>query len=145
GEEDRQAALVLRDHAALAVDQTTAEIAHLVDHHVVGGLAQRRGHLIGIGVDGIAHHLDGHGIYFHCRSASVTMMWPLSFTAARSPLPIKVVELGSSITAGPTISVPAASAGRQRMRASSAPWRSSRTIFRRCSGTCSAEVQGCAS
>src|SRR5262249_49108819 len=62
GEEDRQAALVLRDHSAFAIDQTAAEVAHLVDHHVVGGLAQCARHLVGIGIDGVAHDLDGDGI-----------------------------------------------------------------------------------
>ena len=65
GEKDRQAALVLRDHAAFAVDQATAEIAHLVDHHVVGRLAQRGRHLVRISVDGVTHDLDGDRIDFH--------------------------------------------------------------------------------
>ena len=59
GEEDRQAAAVLRDHARLRVDQAAAIVAHLVDHHVVGGLRQRVRHLVGIGDDGVAHDLDG--------------------------------------------------------------------------------------
>ena len=58
GEEDRQAAAVLRDHARLRVDQPAAIVAHLVDHHVVGGLAQRIRHLVRIGDDGVAHDLD---------------------------------------------------------------------------------------
>ena len=44
------------------VDQAAAIVAHLVDHHVVGGLAQRIRHLVGIGDDGVAHDLDGDGM-----------------------------------------------------------------------------------
>ena len=64
GEEDRQAAAVLRDHPRLRVDQPAAIVAHLVDHHVVGGLAQRVRHLVGIGDDGVAHDLDGDRMGF---------------------------------------------------------------------------------
>jgi hypothetical protein len=81
GEEDRQATLVLRDHAALRIDQSAAEIAHLVDHHVVGRLAQRRRHLVGVGIDGVAHDFDRDGID-HSRSASCTMICPLGSTTA---------------------------------------------------------------
>jgi hypothetical protein len=143
GEEDRQAASVLRDHAAVGVDQPAAEVAHLVDHHVVGGLAQRRRHLVGIGVDGVAHDLDGDGVGFHVRSASVTMICPLGSITARSPGPIRVVELASSITAGPAISAPAAKPGRHRMRVSSGRSGSSNTTGRRCSEAASVGVQGC--
>src|SRR5262249_59491149 len=85
-----------------------AEVAHLVDHHVVGGLAQCPRHLVGIGIDGIAHDLDGDGIDFHGLSprASVTIICPLSFTTARSLGPMSVVEFGSSITAAPAVSRP---------------------------------------
>ena len=64
GEEDRQAAAVLRDHPRLGVDQPAAIVAHLVDHHVVGGLGQRVRHLVGIGDDGVAHDLDGDRMGF---------------------------------------------------------------------------------
>ena len=64
GEEDRQAAAVLRDHPRLGVDQPAAIVADLVDHHVVGGLGQRVRHLVGIGDDGVAHDLDGDRMGF---------------------------------------------------------------------------------
>ena len=65
GQEDRQPALVLRDHARLCIDQPAAEVTHLVDHQGVGRLAQRRRHLVGIGIDGVAYDLDGDGTGFH--------------------------------------------------------------------------------
>src|SRR5262249_36207969 len=115
-EEEPQFAFVLRDHPAFAIDQAAAEVAYLVDHHVVGGLAQGPRHLVGIGIDGVAHDLDGDGIDFHRLSlrASVTMICPLSFTTAWSFAPMSVVEFGSSTTAGPASSVPTARPGPHR-------------------------------
>ena len=43
----------------------------------------------------------------------------VNYTGTCDGKPISVVEFGSSMTAGPTISLPAASAGRHTMRASS--------------------------
>src|SRR5690606_2177429 len=54
GEEDRQATVVLRDHTTFDVDEAAAVVAHLVDHHVVGGLAESLSHLVCVGDDGIA-------------------------------------------------------------------------------------------
>src|SRR5208282_3281555 len=145
GQKNRQTALVLRNHAAFAVDEATAKIPHLVDHHVVGGLAQRRRHFVGISVDRVAHDLDGDRIYFHywsSPSCSVMMMFPQRSISARSPGPISVVELGSSIKAGPAISLPAARCGRHRMRVSTARLGSSYTTSRRCSSPAPSGFQG---
>ncbi len=86
GEEDRQAAAVLRDHPRLGVDQPAAIVADLVDHHVVGGLGQRVRHLVGIGDDGVAHHLDGDRMGFVAGHSFTSMMrWPASDMVATSP------------------------------------------------------------
>ena len=65
GQEDGQPALVLADHPPFGVDQPAAIIAHLVDHHVVGGLAQRRRHVFRIGDQRVAHHFKRHGVNVH--------------------------------------------------------------------------------
>jgi hypothetical protein len=86
GEEDRQAAAVLRDHPRLGVDQSAAIVANLVDHHVVGRLRQRVGHLVGIGDDGVAHDLDGDRMGFVAAHGFTSMMrWPASEMLAMSP------------------------------------------------------------
>ena len=91
GEEDGQAAAILRDHAALGVDEPATEVADLIDHHVVGRLAQRIGHFVGESDDGVAHDFDGDGMSARCVRhdqsfrAMSTMRWPASVTVTLSP------------------------------------------------------------
>ena len=93
GEEDRQAAAILRDHAAFGVDETAAKVADLVDHHIVGGFAQCIAHFIGVSDYGIANDFDGDrmriDILGHDAQASLparsTMRWPASVTVTLSP------------------------------------------------------------
>ncbi len=58
GDEVRHPADVLAEKLALRVDQRGAEVAHLVDHHVVGGALQIGGHLVGDGRQRAAHHFE---------------------------------------------------------------------------------------
>ena len=60
-------------------------------------------------------------------------MLPHGSITARSPGAISVVELASSIKAGPAISVPAARCGRHRIRVSNGRAASSNTTGRCCS------------
>jgi hypothetical protein len=62
GQKDGQAARVLADHAALGVNEAAAKVAHLVDHHVVGRLAQRQRHFFGVGDQGVGDHLQRDGV-----------------------------------------------------------------------------------
>ena len=59
GDEMRDAADILRDQLALGVDERGAEVAHLVDHHVVGGALQVGRHLVGDRRQGVADDLEG--------------------------------------------------------------------------------------
>src|SRR6266852_2725231 len=118
GEEDRQAAAVLRNHPPLYVEQTTAIVAHFVDHHVVGGFGEHIRHLVGIGDDGIAHDFNGDGMGFGhewTSGAMVMVRCPAAVTEAPSPGWMSVVALGSSMIAGPSIVMPAGKDGRQRI------------------------------
>ena len=54
----RHAADVLRDQLAVGVDQRGAEVAHLVDHHVVGGALQVGRHLVGDRGQRVADHFQ---------------------------------------------------------------------------------------
>ena len=139
GQKDRQPAFVLANHASLHIDQAAAKVAHLVNHHVVGRLAQRQGHFFRIGDERMGHHLLGDRVdraCTRCRYGCVhaktpwgksmsMMMWPCALMRARSPGKTKVVELGSSITAGPVTSNPAGRLGRHKMRADTGFWGSS--------------------
>jgi len=62
GDEMRHAADVLADQLAGGVDQRGAEVAHLVDHHVVGGALQIDRHLIGDRGERIADDFERDGI-----------------------------------------------------------------------------------
>ena len=62
GDEVRHAADVLRDQFALGVDQRGAEIAHLVDHHVVRRALQVGRHLAGDGGQGVADDFERDGV-----------------------------------------------------------------------------------
>ena len=58
GHEMRHSADVLTDQFARRVDERRAEIAHLVDHHIVGGALEIDRHLIGDGRQCIADHFE---------------------------------------------------------------------------------------
>ena len=58
GEKNRQRAEVLRKNIAVRIDDANAVIAHLVDHHIVGSLAQDGGHFISDMSQAIAHDLN---------------------------------------------------------------------------------------
>ena len=58
GDEMRHPADVLADQLAGGVDQRGAEVAHLVDHHVVGGALQVGRHLVGDRRQRVADHLQ---------------------------------------------------------------------------------------
>src|SRR5690606_13453241 len=107
-------------HPGGRIEEPAAIVAHLVDHHVVGGLAQDIRHLVCIGDDGAAHHFHGNRVCpdgFHaCPQlclAKVITRCPCSVTSTSSPGWTSVVEFGSSITAGPVKRNPAGSVGRQ--------------------------------
>src|ERR1019366_8347680 len=110
--------------SARKIDQAAAIIAHFIDHHVVGSLAERIRHLVAIGDDGVADdlHGDGMGFYFThagpqaCEAISMTRC-PVGVTVTRSPGWIRMVEFGSSITTGPVISSPGFRLGRHSTRA----------------------------
>ena len=59
GQENRQRAEILRQNIAFRIDDADAVVAHLVDHHVVGSLAQHGGHLVGDMGQAVAHDFDG--------------------------------------------------------------------------------------
>ena len=59
GEKDRQRAEILRENIAFGIDDADAVVAHLVDHHVVGSLAQHGRHLVGDMRQAVAHDFDG--------------------------------------------------------------------------------------
>ena len=63
--EDRQTARILRYQAAFRIDQPAAEIAHLVDHHIIGRAAERRRHFFRIGNEGVADNFQGDGMHVH--------------------------------------------------------------------------------
>jgi hypothetical protein len=62
GDEMRNPADVLADQLAGGVDQRGAEVAHLVDHHVVGGALQVDRHLVGDRGQRIADDFERDGI-----------------------------------------------------------------------------------
>ena len=62
GHEVGDAADILRDELALGIDQRGAEIAHLVDHHVVGGALQIGRHFVGDRRQRVADHFQSDRI-----------------------------------------------------------------------------------
>src|SRR6516165_1605175 len=62
GDEMRHPADVLADQLAGGIDQRGAEVAHLVDHHVVGGALQIDRHLVGDRGQRIADDFERDGI-----------------------------------------------------------------------------------
>jgi hypothetical protein len=65
GDEMRDASHILRDQFALRVHQGRAEVAHLVDHHVVGRALQIDRHLVRDGGQRIADDFQSDGIEPH--------------------------------------------------------------------------------
>ena len=63
GQKNRQRAKILGKNSTLGVHDADAIVAHLVDHHVVGSLAQHRGHLIGDMGQPLAHHFNGDRVH----------------------------------------------------------------------------------
>ncbi len=61
-DEVRHAADVLRDQFAPGAEQRRAVVAHLVDHHVVGGALQVGRHLVGDGRQRVADHFQRDGV-----------------------------------------------------------------------------------
>src|SRR5262245_3532526 len=112
---------VLRHQRSGCVEQRAAVVAHLVDHHVVGRALQIVGHLVGDRRHCIPDDLERHRIEaiahvstdnVHGTAPTWMMISPVSDILARSPANMTVVEPYSSIRAGPTIAVPAASISR---------------------------------
>jgi hypothetical protein len=62
GDEVRDAADILRNQLALEIDQRGAEIAHLIDHHIVGCALQVRRHFIGDRGQRVADHFQRDGV-----------------------------------------------------------------------------------
>ena len=63
--EVRDAAHVLGDQLALGVEKCSAIVAHLVNHHVVGGALQVSRHFIGDGRQRVADDLERDGVKSH--------------------------------------------------------------------------------
>src|SRR5579863_6911245 len=61
-DEMRDSAHILRDERAVRHDERRTEIPHLIDHHVVGGPLNIRGHFIRNGRQRVADHLQGYRI-----------------------------------------------------------------------------------
>ena len=81
GDEVRNAADILRDELAFGIDQRGAEVAHLVDHHVVGGALQVGGHFVGDRRQRIADHFQRHRIERYAArrardAAPASLPWP---------------------------------------------------------------------
>src|SRR5262249_4558015 len=116
GHEVRDAADVLGQQPAVLVDERTAEVADLVDHHVVRALLQVERHLVGDGRQRVADRLDGDGIGGRHACAPVVSIWmsiaPSGPTTATSPSPMTRVLAYSSMTAGPVTWWPTGSCSR---------------------------------
>ena len=65
GEKNRQSAKILRENVPVWIDDADTIIPHLVDHHVVRGLAQHGGHFVSDMGQAIAHDFDSYGIDRH--------------------------------------------------------------------------------
>ena len=131
GDEVRDAADILRDQLALGVEQRGAIVAHLVDHHVVGGALQVGRHLVGDGGQRVADDLQRHRIerdalcrfgglarrrflsrLRHHAFPSLMINSPDGATLHSSLRNSTVVVPCSWINAGPTMRAPALSAVR---------------------------------
>ena len=113
GDEVRHAADVLRNELALGVEQRGAIVAHLVDHHVVGGALQVGRHLVGDGGQGVADHFERDGVELHRTAPMVMISSPDGATRHWSFSNSTVVVPCSWMRAGPVISAPALRSGRR--------------------------------
>src|SRR5204862_5657266 len=95
--------------------QGGAEIAHLVDHHVVGGALQVRRHLVGDRRQRVADDFERHRIQFRAHAAPLTetRSSPVLATLQRSPRKSTVVVPCSRTRAGPAIRAPAPRSSRR--------------------------------
>ena len=115
GDEMRHAADILAHQIAIGGQQGGAKIAHLVNHHVVGGALQVRRHLVGYRRQGVANDFQRDGIELrsaHCRPPTVMINSPVSATAQESPANITVVVPCSCTIEGPSKPAPAAKSSR---------------------------------
>src|SRR5207253_4552233 len=101
GDEMRYPADVLADQLAGGVDQRGAEVAHLVDHHVVGGALQIDRHLVGDRGQRIADDFERDGIEGHHTAPTVMISSPVGATVQASCSNNTVVVPCSWISAGP--------------------------------------------
>src|SRR5262249_46318342 len=110
GNEMGDAADILGDQPALGVGQGRAEVAHLVDHHVVGRAIHVRRHLVGNRRQCVADDLEGDGVEplrggtvgGHHAPGTEMMSSPVSATFTLSPPKTTVVVPYSLTSAGPT-------------------------------------------
>src|SRR5579864_445557 len=104
----RHAADILRHEPGVGQQQRGAEVADLVDHHVVGGAMEIGCHLGRDRGQGAADDFQGHGVELRRHWACPTLMMssPVSATASLSPGKITVVEAYSLTSAGPSILSP---------------------------------------
>ena len=109
-----------RDQFAVGVDQRGAVVAHLVDHHVVGGALQVGRHLVGDGGQRVADHFERDRVERmgrHHAPPTVMISSPDGATVQASCSNSTVVVPCSWISAGPAISLPAPSSSRAIDRA----------------------------
>ncbi len=108
GHEMRYPADILRHQAGIGEEHRGAEVAHLVDHHVIRGPMQIRRHFGGDGRKRAANHFERHGIELvrHAAFPTVMISSPVSATARLSPGKMTVVEAYSLTSAGPAILSP---------------------------------------
>src|SRR5580658_7767536 len=110
----RDASNILRDQSSVGHHERCAEVAHLIDHHVVGSALYIGGHFIRNGRQCVADHFQRHWINRcgHYPFPTEITSSPVSATASRSPGNNIVVEPYSLTKAGPLISAPPAIASR---------------------------------
>ena len=124
-----------RHRLRLRREQADGEVERLVDDHVVGGAHQVGLHLVGDGDDAVAHDLGDHGIEGLARlpcalwaghadqrpfPTAMTRL-PQASTVSVSPGISTVVDACSSMSAGPLMRLPAASAARAKVRVGTKP------------------------
>src|SRR5262249_22086380 len=99
---------------ARRVDQRSAEVAHLVDHHVVGRPLQIDRHLVGDRRQRVADDFQRDGIETggHVALPTVMISSPEGATVKASPSNSTVVVPCSWISAGPLILLPLPSSSR---------------------------------
>src|ERR1700675_1387122 len=109
--EMRNAAHILRNECPIRSDERRAEVAHLVDHHVVRGAVEVRCHLIGDGRQRVSNDLQRDGIELLRHDSLLNEMTssPVLATVRSSPGKSTVVEPYSLTNAGPENSAPGGS------------------------------------